>query len=102
MCNYTHCALCCVENGEIVPCNENQNLPTNTGIVLIDLETNLGYLTIELDANNTEELEAINQQKILYIDNDLNDGTITLLQGEYNYDSSIGANGGYKVDARLN
>jgi hypothetical protein len=105
LCHFSSCTFCCVQEGVIVPCNDKVKL-TNTGIVLIDPDTNRGFLTITLDPSDPQQKDAIKNKEIFYIDDDLkNDDLkgdrIMLLKGEYVFDSAIGKYGGYKVNAVL-
>lgn len=102
LCNYTSCSFCCLdENDKIVPCPKSDKDLENkiAGSVEIDLDTNQGFLYIELDNSKTDQNDAILNEKDFFIDNDISNDGVTLHQGVYNYDSSIGLRGGYKVNA---
>jgi hypothetical protein len=102
LCNMTSCTFCCLdENDNIVPCPKNNESLQNkmAGSVEIDLDSNEGFLYIELDNTKTDQNEAIVNGKEFFIDQDISNDGITLHQGVYQYDATIGLRGGYKVNA---
>ncbi len=101
LCGYTDCWFCCTENGVVVNCNDQQRI-SNAGEIIIFDDTSIGYLTIKLDPDNSEHLDAINNQKVLHIDNDISSIKTTLHKGDYLFDSTIGKYGGYIVNASEN
>lgn len=98
LCNYVDCWFCCTENDIIVDCKSKKTIP-NSGLVIIDTSTKKGILTIKLDSNIPKHLEAINNKSSFYIDVDLKGANFTLKKGEYLFNSNVGKNGGYIVDA---
>lgn len=99
LCNFVDCWFCCTENDVIVNCN-NGIAVNNSGIVEIDVDSGVGFLTIELNPNFDEQNNAILNSSILYIDDDIIGEKVTLLKGEYHFSTEIGEYGGYRVDAR--
>ena len=98
LCRFEDCLFCCTENDLIVDCSSLEEIP-NAGEALIDKETDLGVMTISLDSSNPEHVSAINNRSDLIITDDLNDGELKLLKGNYPYISTIGIDGGYEVNA---
>lgn len=102
LCNYTWCTFCCLDEFEnITPCpKSNESLENrNTGTVEIDPDSHEGFLYIKLDNSKPEQNDAILNEKEFFIDQNISIDGITLHQGIYQYDSSIGSRGGYKINA---
>ncbi len=100
LCKFTSCTFCCTEGDVIVSCNDNQKVP-NSGVIKIDEKTNQGFLTIRLDISIKEQNDAVKNKETLYLDEDLISENIILYKGEYNFDPSLGNDGGYIVRASL-
>lgn len=98
LCHYSDCWFCCTENEVVVNCNDKKRIP-NAGEITIFDETKTGYLTIKLDPTDSIHLDAINNAKILYIDENISSEKTILHKGEYLFDASIGKHGGYKISA---
>jgi hypothetical protein len=101
LCKFNSCTFCCVDGGVIVSCDDKKIVP-KSGTIKIDVETNKGFMTINLNPQFSEENDAINKKETLYIDEDLKSDKITLHKGVYVFDSSIGKYGGYSVEANMN
>ena len=97
LCNYRDCWFCCTdERDNIVSCNDNVRI-VNSGKALIDSDTNEGFLYIKLDPDVAEQADAITDQLILYIDDDIVGENFTARKGEYLFNSEIGSFGGYMI-----
>jgi hypothetical protein len=77
LCNFAGCAFCCVDNGVIVNC-ETGNAKEKAGKIVIDEETNKGYMCVELNPLFTDQKDAISNSSILYIDQDLENNGIVI------------------------
>ena len=101
LCHFQSCSFCCTQDDVIIDCPKNQRL-FNSGTIVIDKTTNMGFLIIELDPLDNIQLNAINNNEILYVDENLTNENIKLHKGNYQFDEEIGLNGGYKVIASMN
>lgn len=99
LCNFSACFGCCFDEWDRqVDCETGQVLRMG-GEIAIDTTTNLGYMTIKLDTSYDVQKDAIDNQWNFYIDEDIIEDDITLIKGVYPYDSGIGPNGGYEINA---
>ena len=98
LCNYVDCWFCCIENGVIVDCDDGEKVK-NSGTFIIDVDTNTGFLIIELDPDIVIQNEAIIAQKTLFVDEDIVYPKSEVLKGDYIFDQTVGENGGYKLNA---
>lgn len=89
LCHYNSCWFCEPLGGKY------------SGKVEVDDETNLGFLFIELDPSEEIQHDAISNESIFYLDNDLVSNNVTLHQGEYQFDSTVGSYGGYKINVSV-
>lgn len=98
-CEAESCFFCCVNgNEEIVDCDTGEVIADEYIPVIINPITSNGYLDIKLDPSNPKEADAINNKSIFHIDENINaSNLLTLHKGQYQFDSSIGSNGGYRV-----
>lgn len=97
LCDFVDCWACCEQGGVIVDCPTAERIP-NSGTITIDLQTNIGYLVIELDPLYSDQADAILNQKTLYVDEDIVKSNAILHSGEYLFDPTIGEYGGYSLD----
>lgn len=72
-----------------------------SGLVKIDLDTKQGFLFVELSSSDTIQRDALQNKSVFYIDQDITSNNITLLKGEYIFDSTVGKEGGYKVSVTI-
>ena len=86
LCHYTDCWFCDVNDKH------------HRGKVVFDEETRDGFLIIELDPTDDIQYVAIKEQKIFYVDDDIDNPNSILHKGEYEFDKEIGEFGGYKLD----
>jgi hypothetical protein len=99
LCNLRSCTFCCVDEntGKIVDC-PSKEAKANVGSISMNNETGIGKLIIKLNPNYVDQLEAIQQEKVLYIDNNISiNDDFTAIAGEYVYNGEIGTDGGYSV-----
>ncbi len=101
LCNFqVVCWWCCTDaNGNVVPCR-SQSTSVNSAIGRIYNDTNSGYLTIKLDPTDSYHLSLISNRESLYIDEDLENSNLVLIEGEYLFDENIGEYGGYEISVR--
>lgn len=101
LCNFeVVCWWCCTDaNGNVVPCR-SQSTSVNSAIGRIYDDTNTGYLTIKLDPIDSYHLNLITNRQSLFIDEDLENSDLVLLEGEYLFDENIGGYGGYEIAVR--
>lgn len=98
LCQFISCLFCCTdENGDIVDCDSGVPI-YNSGTIDINSNSSEGFMTINLNPNDSAQNVAINNQKPLYIDSDLQDSHFTLHKGTYQFNSEIGNHGGYSVN----
>ncbi|MFC6269599.1 hypothetical protein [Frigoriflavimonas asaccharolytica] len=84
LCNFHSCWFC-------------ESTGKYSGKVEVDSVTKEGYLFVVLDPNDLVQNDAIIGNSVFYVDNDIDNSIATLHQGAYNFDSSIGEFGGYKI-----
>lgn len=101
LCNYEDCWFCCTENDVVVSCNDDMKL-VNGGEIIVYDETKTGHLIIKLDPTKTDQLEAINNKSVLYLDSDISSAKTTLHKGKYLFNEGIGKHGGYLINASEN
>jgi len=97
LCNYNGCWFCCTDGGVIVDCDSTTKVQ-NSATIIIDKETNQGFFIIELDPLIEIQNDAIINEKIFYIDEDIIEGNTILHKGEYNFDIQVGKHGGYRLN----
>jgi len=68
-----------------------------SGIIRIEEGQNNGEATIELNIADQPKYDAINNQSTLYIKEDIESETFIISQGEYSFNFTIDANGGYTL-----
>lgn len=85
LCNFYSCWFC-EEPGQY------------SGKVEVDDITNEGFLYITLDPTESIQNDAILGESIFYVDEDIDNSIATIHRGEYDFDSTIGEYGGYKID----
>lgn len=101
LCDFVDCWFCCTEDGVIVECNTTNNVQ-RAGTITVDDSTYTGTMSIELNSTYGDQDDAITNEWDLEIDSDIqeemDDGTtITLIEGTYEFDGTVGSEGGYKV-----
>lgn len=88
LCNYYDCW----------DCNINDKIWKHKGKVIFDDITRQGFLIIELDILDDIQKIAIENQEIFTIDEEINNPNSILHKGQYQFDSSVGIHGGYKIN----
>lgn len=101
LCNFQSCWFWqdCWTESFVVPPNGG------SGTVEFDDETRNYSLIIELDPTNSIQNDAINSEKVFYVDEDIIEiepsegwSKMTIKAGIYSFDSEIGNSGGYSID----
>lgn len=85
LCNFESCWAC-------------EPLGKYSGKIEVDEDTKNGYLYVSLDPSEKIQNTAIQNKEVFYVDKDIEDKNAIIHQGEYKFDSSVGKNGGYKVN----
>ncbi len=91
LCNFYDCWNCNIDN-------KNGKYQ---GKVLFDDITREGFLIIELDILDDIQKYAIENNEIFSIDEDINNPNSILHKGQYQFDSTIGLHGGYKINITI-
>ncbi|MCF8458827.1 MAG: hypothetical protein K9H62_23060 [Bacteroidales bacterium] len=98
LCNYVSCWFCCIdENNNIVDCDSFQDI-VKSAIITIDTQTNEGTFIIKLNSFYEVQRDAINNESIFYIDDDIENEDFILHSGNYQFNDEIGDEGGYILD----
>lgn len=103
LCEAEICWFCCFDaNHNRVPCSENDEYSARKSFKAeINLDTKLGTLLIPMSHDTAEEINAINEHSIFYIDEDIIQPEFKIHKGEYIFESTVGDFGGYKVNISI-
>ncbi len=98
LCNFVDCFACCTDENDVVIDCPQKTMMLRSGIIKIRDGVNSGIMTINLNPIDKEQESAINTSAVLYIDENLESATFTVLAGEYMFNPHQGSYGGYQVD----
>lgn len=97
LCEYVDCWFCCYdENNIIVNCDTGEPV-RKSGTIYVN-EAGEYYMLIELNPSFELQEEAIDNEKIFYIDEDIHGDNFVLHQGDYIFDEEVGEYGGYTIE----
>jgi hypothetical protein len=86
LCNFSDCWGCDPNAAEI-----------NTGVVIVNNQTGVGFMYIELNPAHSMEAAAIQQHSVFYVDQDIVNPNSILHHGAFSFQQSIGNYGGYRI-----